>query len=155
MKNSILLTEIEFNDDYTDVIETPVIIGVQNIICIKPSSLSASKTTSKPYCSVITSWGALVKYFNVTETIEQIWQQINSWFKLFKILKGRADPLGLPCLIFWSFRIPGFQQGCLSDGYQAIYIPPDKQRITCTLLAYAKVTSQKNVLRSLPSPCGV
>ena len=78
MKTAILLTSIKLNEQATDVIETPVIIGVKNIITIKERSMGSYKNNLRFPCTEIRSTAAMVTSTYVKESITEIWQQMNS-----------------------------------------------------------------------------
>ena len=78
MKTAILLTSVELNEERTELIESPVIIGVKNIITIKERSMGSYKNNLKFPCTEIRSTAAMVTSTYVKESIAEIWQQINS-----------------------------------------------------------------------------
>ncbi len=78
MKKAILLTSIELNEQATDVIEAPVIIGVNNIITIEETSIGSWKNNLRFPCTEIKSTAAMVTSTYVKESISEIWQQMNS-----------------------------------------------------------------------------
>ena len=78
MKNAILLTKVDINEEATGLTETPVIVGVKNIITIKGLSVGSWKNNLRFGCTEIRSTAAMVTTTYVKESVAEIWEQINS-----------------------------------------------------------------------------